>query len=75
MKDTNKNEMKKYRGIVEPHFRYRSSFWVNCLETRPLAMQTVQHRAARIVTNSSYDAPVNVLIKILHWPFISDIIN
>ena len=33
-------------------------------------LQKLQNRAARIVTNSSYDAPAANLIKELKWPTI-----
>ena len=34
--------------------------------------QQLQNRAARIVTNSSYDAPAANLIKELKWPTVHD---
>ena len=36
-------------------------------------MQTIQNRAARIVTNSPYDASAAPLIQNLGWPTISDL--
>ena len=59
-----------YRGIVEPHFRYCCSVWGSCGESRLLMLQKLQNRAARIVTNSSYDAPAANLIKELKWPTV-----
>ena len=38
-------------------------------------LQKLQNRAARIVTNSSYDVSAASLIKRLKWPTISDIIQ
>ena len=64
-----------YRGIVEPYFRYCSSVWGSCGETRLLTLQKLQNRAARIVTNSSYVAPADELIEKLNWPTISEIIK
>ena len=64
-----------YRGIVEPYFRYCSSVWGSCGETRLLTLQKLQNLAARIVTNSSYVAPTDDLIEKLNWPTISEIIK
>ena len=38
-------------------------------------LQRLQNRAARIVTNSSYDAPAANLIKELKWPTVHDMIK
>ena len=38
-------------------------------------LQKLQNRAARIVTNSSYDAPATNLIKELKWPTVHDMIK
>ena len=65
---------KMYRGIVEPHFRYCCSGWGCCGKTQIDALQRLQNRAARIVTNSSYHVSATGLIKKLGWPTISDII-
>ena len=64
-----------YRGIVEPHFRYCCSVWGSCGDSRLLMLQKLQNRAARIVTNSSYDAPATNLIKELKWPTVHDMIK
>ena len=64
-----------YSGIVEPHFRYCCSVWGSCGESRRLTLQKLQNRAARIVTNSSYDAPADALIQRLNWPDIAEIIK
>ena len=64
-----------YRGIVGPHFRYCCSVWGSCGESRLLMLQKLQNRAARIVTNSSYDAPAANLIKELKWPTVHDMIK
>ena len=64
-----------YRGIVEPYFRYCSSVWGSCGETRLLTLQKLQNRAARIATNSSYVASADALIDKLNWPAISECIK
>ena len=35
-------------------------------------LQKLQNRAARIVTNSSYDSSASALIKTLNWPTVVD---
>ena len=64
-----------YRGIVELHFRYCCSVWGNCEDSRLSMLQKLQNRAARIVTNSSYDAPAANLIEELKWPTVHDMIK
>ena len=49
--------------------------WGSCGETRLLTLQKLQNGAARIVTNSSYDARADALIGKLNWPTISEIIK
>ena len=61
-----------YRGIVEPHFRYCCSVWGSCGETRLRSLQKLQIRAARIVSNSSYDTSATLLIKNLKWLTVTD---
>ena len=64
-----------YKGIVEPHFRYYCSVWESCGETRLRALQKLQNRAARIVSNSSYDTSATLLIKNLKWHAVTDMIK
>ena len=66
---------KMYRGIVEPHLRYCCSVWGACGGTRLQVLQKLQNRAARIVTNSSYDSSPSPLIKTLNWPTVADMIQ
>ena len=62
---------KMYRSLVEPHFRYCCSIWGCCGETKLQSLQKLQNRAARIVTNSAYDASAIKLIQSLSWPLIA----
>ena len=64
-----------YRGIVEPHFRYCCLVWGSCGETRLKALQKLQNRAARIVSNCSYDTSATLLIKNLKWLTATDMIK
>ena len=66
---------KMYRGIVEPHLRYCCSVWGACGGTRLQVLQKLQNRAARIVTNSSYDSSASAVIKTLNWPTVADMIK
>ena len=66
---------KMYRGIVEPHFSYCCSVWGCCSETKLNSLQRIQNRAARITTNSPYDASAVPLLKNLGWPSIRDLIR
>ena len=45
------------------------------MDNRLLTLQKLQNRAARIVANSSFDAPADALIEKLSWPTIADIIK
>ena len=38
-------------------------------------LQKLQNRAARIVTNGSYDSSASALIKTLNWPMVADMIK
>ena len=64
-----------YRGIVEPQLSYCCSVWGCCSESKINALQKIQNRAARIVTNSPYDASAAPLIQNLGWPTISNLIR
>jgi len=71
-----------YRGIVEPHFSYCCSIWGYCCsiwgycgESKLNSLQNFQNRAARIVTNSPYDAPAAPLLQSLGWLSIKDLIR
>ena len=62
---------KMYRSLVEPYFRYSCPVWgaagINAINR----LQKFQNRAARIVTNSAYDAFALPIIRKLGWPIIS----
>ena len=64
---------KLYAGIVEPHFRYCCSVWGCCGVTEKNHLQKLQNRAARILTNSSFDAPSIPLVRRLDWTSIKEL--
>ena len=46
-----------------------------CEGTKLQVLQKLQKRAARIVTNGSYDSSASALIEILNWPTVADMIK
>ena len=64
-----------YTGIVEPHFRYCCSVWGCAGSTEINQLQKLQNRAARIITNSSFDTPSRPLIEELGWKTIEELIG
>ena len=60
---------------IVPHFRYCCSVWGCAGSTEINQLQKLQKRAARIVTNSSYDAPSRPLIEGLGWKTIQELIQ
>ena len=64
-----------YTSIVEPHFQYCCSVWGCCNSTDILQLQKLQNRAARIVTNSPFDASSKPLIQSLGWKTIDELID
>ena len=67
-----------YTGFVEPHLRYCCSVW-GCCGSRGSReinqLRKLQNRAARIVTNSSFDTPSRPLIERLGWRTIEQLIS
>ena len=64
-----------YNGIVEPHFRYCCSVWGYAGSTDINQLHKLQNRAARIITNSSFDTPSRPLIAKLGWKTIEELIG
>ena len=56
-----------YHGLVQSHFDYCSVVWSNCTKTLSDKLQRLQNRAVRVLTQSSYDADANQLLKELGW--------
>ena len=66
---------KMYREIDEPHFSYFCLIWGCCGESKLNSLQKIQNIAARIVTNSPYDAPAAPLLQSLGWLSIKDLLK
>ena len=64
-----------YSSILEPHFRYCCAVWGCCGTTDIDQLQKLQNRAARIVKNSSFDAPSMPLIGKLGWKTVHELID
>ena len=65
-----------YKGFVEPYFRYCNTVWGRCGKSYTDKLQTLQNRAARIVTRVSYeDADHAILLRELEWLSISQMIE
>ena len=64
-----------YTGIVELHFRCCCSVLGCCGSSEINQLQKLQNRAARIVTNSSFDTPSRPLIDRLGWGTIQQLIS
>ena len=64
-----------YTGIVEPHFRYCYSVWGCAGLTKTNQLRKLQTRAARLITNSSFDAPGRPLIRELGWKTIDELVS
>ena len=56
-----------YRSLVEPYFRYCCPVWGSFGASALDKLQKLQNRAARIVTNSPYDASALPLIFGQSW--------
>ena len=64
-----------YRSLIEPYFRYCCPVWGSASSTNLQRWQKLQTRAARIVTDSHYDAHSQPLIKELGWLTIKQLID
>ena len=62
-----------YKSLIEINFRYGNIIWENCDETFLTRLQKLQNRAARIITSSDYDAPVEPLIEQLGWKTVREL--
>ena len=63
-----------YTGIVEPHLGYCCSVWGCAGLSEINQLQKLQTRAARIITNSSFDTP-SKLIERMGWKTVEELIT
>ena len=64
-----------YKSIVEPYFRFCCPVWGSCGVTALSKLQTLQNRAARIVTDSSYKTSAFPILEKLGWLTVNDLIE
>ena len=64
-----------YKSLIEPYFKYCCPTWGSASSTNLQRLQSLQNRAARIVTDSLYDAHSEPLIKKLGWLTIKQLID
>ena len=64
--------MNLYRSIIEPHFSY---VWGSCGALKLDVLQKLQNKAARMVTNSPFDASAAPLLQRLGWPSVQKLID
>ena len=54
-----------YFALIQPHFDYCCSVWDGLGKTLSTKIQELQNRAVRVITRSSYDTSVSVLLNVL----------
>ena len=64
-----------YTSIVEPDFRYCCSVWGNCGANEKNHLQTLQTRAARILTNCHFDGDGRPPLSALGVKTIQELID
>ena len=64
-----------YRSVIEPHLSYCFSVWGSCGASKLDMLKKLQNKAARIVTNSPFDASAAPLLQRLGWPSVQKLIN
>ena len=64
-----------YKSLIEPYFGCCCPIWGSASSTNLKRLQILQNRAARIVTDSPYDAHSEPLIKKLGWLTIKQLID
>ena len=64
---TNHTLITMYNSLVLPYYDYCSIVWGSCRERMCNRLQTLQNRAARVVTSSSYDRRSVEILDELGW--------
>ena len=64
-----------YRTLIEPYIRYCEMTWVGVIHHYQI-LQTLQHRAARVVANVKYENTDHAkLLKDLDWLNVQELIK
>ena len=56
-----------YFSLVLPYFDYASTVWETCAKGMTDKLQTLQNRAARVITSSNYEIRSSDILKRLNW--------
>ena len=64
-----------YRSLEEPYFRYCCPVWGNAGVSIIGKLQKLQNRAAKLITNSPFDASPFPVIRALGWSTVREIID
>ena len=67
--------IKVYKGFIEPYFSYCALVWDGIGVTLSDMLQKLQNRAARVITQSTYDISSRDLLDELQWKWNSLSIN
>ena len=63
--------IKVYKGFIEPYFSYCAPVWDGIGVTLSDRLQKLQNRAARVITQSTYDISSRDLLNELQWNSLS----
>ena len=63
--------IKVYKGFIEPYFSYCAPVWYGIGVTLSDRLQKLQNRAARVITQSTYDISSRDLLNELQWNSLS----
>ena len=55
--------LKLYKSLIQPYFDYCSPLWDTCDKTLKDNLQTLQNRAARIISGAEYDIRSKDILK------------
>ena len=64
-----------YNSIIQPHYDYCSTLYINCTKEQIESMQKLQNRAMRYILKCEYRTPSDFMLKSLNWMNVSQRIN
>jgi len=67
------NRLTVYRSIIEPYFNYCSLVWDSIGDTLSKKLQTLQNRAARIITGLPYSVRSARILELLGWSSLAEL--
>ena len=66
------NRLTVYRSIIEPYFKFCSLVWDSIGDTLSKKLQTLQNRAARIITGLPYSVRSARILELLGWSSLAE---